>query len=126
MRAFRLIVVVAVAVAFSGCSLARPQYVHTVFFKLKSDATQADRDALVQACNELGEKVPTVKKLDAGPRDNTAVRDVNVKDFDIGLVVYFMDRAGYDAYETHPVHKAFVEKYGPTFENVRVLDFVAK
>lgn len=125
-RRMSLVVLLAGAVLVSGCSIARPTYVHAVFFKLKDGTTQADRDALIRACNELAAKIPEVKQLDAGPRDTDAVRDVNVTDFDIGLVVYFMGRDAYRAYEVHPVHKAFVEKYGPLFESVRVMDFRAK
>ncbi len=108
----------------AGC--AQPRYVHAVFFQLKPDTPAGDVDALVAASHDLCKSVPSVRRYEVGRRDVNAVRDVNAKDYDIGLVVYFDDRKGHDEYSDHPVHQAYVEKYKNIWAGVKVYDFIAK
>jgi len=121
-----LILIAGIAASSTGCAAPQANYVHTVFFTFKADTPPAEREAVWDGCRQLAKNVPTVRALQTGFRDKTAANPVNVQDFDLGLIVYFDDKAGYDAYEVHPFHKQFVETHKKTFEKVRVLDFVAK
>lgn len=108
----------------TGC--ARPRYVHAVFFSFKEGTPPGAMDALATDSVEQLSKIPSVRRIESGPRDTEAVRGVNVNDFDIGLVVYFDDKTGYDLYEEHPIHEEYVQKHRPNWSQVRVFDFVAK
>ncbi|NLX14839.1 MAG: Dabb family protein [Phycisphaerales bacterium] len=108
----------------TGC--ARPRYVHAVFFSFKEGTPPAEMEALASDSIEQLSKIPSVRKIASGPRDAQALREVNVADFDIGLVVYFDDKAGYDLYENHPIHEQYVQKYRSSWAQVRVFDFIAK
>ncbi len=108
----------------TGC--ARPRYVHAVFFSFKEGTPPSEMDALATDSIEQLSKIPSVRKIESGRRDERAVRDVNVTDYDIGLVVYFDDKAGHDAYEKHPIHEHYVQKYRSSWAKVRVFDFIAK
>jgi len=111
------------ALGAAGC--ASPKYVHAVFFTCKPGTPDSEIDALVADGYKLLSKVPSVRKLDTGRRDPGAERDVNVKDYNVGLLVYFDDRRGCDQYTDHPLHKQYVEKHKPYWSQVRVCDFVA-
>lgn len=108
----------------AGC--AQPKYVHAVFFTCKPGTPEAEIDALVSDGHALLAKVPSVRQVESGRRDLSAARDVNVTDYDVGLVVRFDDKAGYDAYEAHPIHRQYVDKHKPHWSNVRVFDFVSR
>ena len=105
---------------------ATPKYVHAVYFKCKPGTSEGEIDALIDDGYELLAKVPSVRRIDSGRRDVNADRDVNVTDYDVGLVVYFDDRAGHDLYADHPTHLEYVEKHKAHWETVRVFDFVAR
>ena len=107
-----------------GC--ASPKYVHGVYFTCKPGTPECKIDALVADGYELLAKVPSVRRIETGRRDVNAARDVNVTDYDVGLVVYFDDKQGYDEYEKHPTHQQYVEKHKPLWQTVRVYDFIAE
>ena len=108
----------------AGCASAK--YVHAVFFTLKPGTPPAEIDGLVDDCCEMLPMVPSVRWIESGRRDIKAARPVNDQDFHVGLVVYFDDKAGYDAYEVHPTHQALVKKHKANFKSVRVCDFIAQ
>ena len=74
---------------------------HTVFFTLKHPQGSAEEakfleDALVLA------KIPTVRNFER-------LRQVSAKNgFKFGFSMEFDDQAGYDTYDRHPDHVAFV------------------
>jgi hypothetical protein len=100
-------------------------YIHCVFFTLKPGTPTAAVDALIGDGRELLANVPTVRKLDTGRRDPNARREVNEKDYEVGLTVCFDDRAGHDVYATHPLHNQYIERNKQHWAKVRVFDFVA-
>ena len=110
--------------AAAGC--ASPKYVHAVYFTCKPGTPDGQIDALVADGYELLAKVPTVRRVETGRRDVEADRDVNATDYDVGLIVYFDDKAGLDAYIEHPTHVQYVEKHKTHWETVRVFDFAAR
>ena len=97
-------------------------YVHCVFFTFKPGTAKSEIDAQIASGRELLAKVPTVRKLDTGQRDPEAVRDVNDKDYEVGLVVCFDNRAGHDDYATHPLHLEYIRRHKLHWAGVRVFD----
>ncbi len=107
-----------------GC--APPKYVHAVFFTCEPGTPDGEIDALVADGYDLLAKVPSVRRVETGRRDVKAAQDFNVTDYDVGLVVHFDDKGGYDEYEQHPTHRQYVEKHKPHWATVRVFDFIAR
>jgi len=102
-----------------------PEFVHCVFFTLKPEVTDDKIEEFIKDCYLL-KQIPSVRKLDAGRRDDRMTRDMNVTDYTIAVVVYFDDKAGHDLYNTHPVHQKLVEKHKDQLSSVRVFDFTAR
>jgi len=124
MRITGLILACSVLFGVMGC--ASPKYVHAVFFTCKPGTPVSEVDQLVADGYELLAKVPSVRRVQTGRRDVDAARDVNVTDYDVGLLVHFDDKRGYDEYEKHPTHRKYVEKHKQHWSNVRVCDFIAE
>src|SRR5687768_17572240 len=102
---------------------AEPKFVHAVFFTMKPDTSESAIDSLVDDAYTMLAKIPAVRKIESGRRDERMMRDVNDKDFTVGLMVYFDDKAGHDAYSDHPLHTEYVAKNKEHWANVRVYDF---
>ena len=138
MRTARLALCVGLLAA--GCALAAaaakdtdakardPQkatIVHSVYFWLKDTATEQDTKALIRDSKALLGPLPCVLQLDVG-RPLGKARGAVDGSYHVGLVVYFADQAGYDAYVKHPSHLKLVEKYKTLWEKIVVYDFVRK
>jgi hypothetical protein len=118
--------IVAGAAAASAASLpGQPKYpvVHHVFFWLKNPGSAADRDKLVEGVKTLS-KIKTVKELRVGIVANTEKRDVVDNTWAVSELMFFSDLAGQAAYQTDPVHLAFIKNYGHLWEKVIVYDAV--
>ncbi|MGQ9651474.1 MAG: Dabb family protein [Phycisphaerae bacterium] len=100
-------------------------YVHCVFFTLKPGTPQSEIDAQVVDGRELLARIPTVRRLETGRRDETMNREVSVTDFDLGLVVLFDNKAGHDVYADHPLHLEYIKRHKPHWERIRVLDYLS-
>ena len=50
-------------------------------------------------------------------------RDVVDNSYAVGLLTVFKDRAGHDAYQTHPTHMDFINRNKANWERVQVYDF---
>ncbi|HLU93270.1 MAG TPA: Dabb family protein [Membranihabitans sp.] len=75
---------------------------HTVYFKLKHEKGSEEEQMFIRKALDLG-AISTVHNL-------RCVREVSPKNnFDFGLIMQFADQAGYDTYNNHPDHQAFVE-----------------
>jgi hypothetical protein len=112
--------------AASAASLpGQPKYpvVHHVFFWLKNPGSAADRDKLVEGVKTLS-KIKTVKELRVGIVANTEKRDVVDNTWAVSELMFFSDLAGQAAYQTDPVHLAFIKNYGHLWEKVIVYDAV--
>jgi hypothetical protein len=112
--------VAPVAQAGDDSSSEEPMLVHDVYFTL-SDPSPEARDALVAACDEHLTEHPgtlfyacgTVSDLD---------REVNDRDWDVGLHIVFEDRAAHDRYQTSDRHVRFVDENRGVWSTVRVFD----
>jgi Stress responsive A/B Barrel Domain len=99
------------------------QVVHHVFFWLKNPGSEADKKQLIEGLNTL-RAIKEIKQLLIGTPASTVKRDVVDNSFDVSELMYFDNAATQDAYQVHPVHKAFVEKYSHLWERVVVYDML--
>lgn len=95
--------------------------IHHVFFWLKNKGSEADRTQLIAGLKTLS-AIKEVKKLMVGVPAATEQRGVVDSSYDVSELMYFESLKDQDAYQVHPVHKAFVEKYSQLWEKVIVYD----
>lgn len=94
---------------------------HVVYFTLK-DRSTAGVQRQLDACQKYLTDHDGVVFFGVGTRTPDLSREVNDKQFDVGLHVIFRDRASQDAYQTHPRHLQFIEENKPHWTQVRVFD----
>lgn len=94
---------------------------HIVFFTLKENS-DANRSALVEACNTYLDGHDGCVFFAAGTRTPDLQRDVNDQEFDVALHVVFASRADHDAYQTHDRHLKFIAENKDNWAKVRVFD----
>ncbi len=99
------------------------QVVHHVFFWLKNPGLEADRKQLIEGLKTLS-AIKEVKKLLIGTPASTEKREVVDNSYDVSELMYFDSVKDQDAYQVHPIHKAFVEKYSHLWEKVVVYDML--
>jgi hypothetical protein len=98
-------------------------FVHVVLFWMKDDAPADAQAKLLADCKELLGKIPGLTAFDAG-RPAMTPRDVVDNTYAVGLLTAFPDKAGHDAYQTHPLHLQFIERNKANWKRVQVYDFV--
>ncbi len=92
---------------------------HVVLFKLKPEATEAQKTAMIEALQGLKGQIEGIADLTCGR--NFSERS---QGYEIGLVARFRDRDALDAYIPHPAHRGVVEKYiNPIRQDVIVADY---
>ena len=94
--------------------------IHTVYFWLKNDVSDADRAF-------FRENIDVLTELDSeacyiGPPAATEARPVIDASYDIGLTVLFDSIAQHDIYQDHPKHLKFIELCNHLWERVQVYD----
>jgi len=99
-------------------------YVHSVYFTFKPTASETDMTTQIADGKAMLARIPTVRQIETGRRDQTVNRDVSMTDFDVGLTVLFDDKAGLDAYSNHPLHLEYVNKHKANWTAIRVCDFL--
>jgi hypothetical protein len=99
----------------------RIRVAHNVFFALK-DPAPARVEELVTACYTYLEDHEGVAFFAAGSLVEEHQREVNVRDFQVGLHVVFADKAAHDAYQTSASHQAFIDQGKDNWAQVRVFD----
>ena len=98
-----------------------PRLAHNVFFKLK-DPTPANVQKLTADCHKYLNCQPGILFFAAGPIDATLTREVNDRDWHVGLHLVFVDRVAHDGYQDDPSHQKFIDENKPTWAGVRVFD----
>jgi hypothetical protein len=93
---------------------------HDVYFTLKNP-TPRSIAALVDDCRGLA-AIPDVVSLEAGIRAKDMKSERNDQLFQVALHVVFSDRAAYDRYVIHPIHRALLDKWIAKIRTVRVFD----
>lgn len=101
--------------------MPEPRLAHNVFFKLK-DPSDANAEALVAACKKYLNVQPGIVFFAAGRICKELDRDVNDRDWDVGLHIVFDSKASHDNYQDDPTHVRFVNDNKPGWAAVRVFD----
>jgi Stress responsive A/B Barrel Domain len=99
------------------------QLVHHVFFWLKNPGSEPDRKQLMEGLKTL-KAIKEIKQLLIGTPASTEKREVVDNSYDVSELMYFDNLEGQAAYQVHPVHKAFVEKYSHLWAKVIVYDML--
>lgn len=98
-------------------------FIHTVYFWMKPEATEADRDQTIQDCRDYLSKISTVRQLWAGIPAQTP-REVVDNSYGVGLTVVLDDSAGHDVYQDDPLHLEFIARNKANWSRVQVYDAV--
>lgn len=95
-------------------------FVHHVFFWLKEGLSEEQQKQFEKGvCSLLS--IEPVKMGDVG-RPASTDRPVIERSYSYSLLLVFENAAAHDAYQPHPVHKAFVESCSPLWERVHIYD----
>ena len=100
-----------------------PGLIHSVFFWLNENISDADKKAFLEGVNSL-RNVSTVKNCYIGPPASTEARGVVDNSYSYALIVHFDDVAGHDSYQGDPIHLKFVEDHKDKWTKVVVYDNV--
>jgi hypothetical protein len=95
-------------------------FVHHVFFWLKAELTEADQAQFEKGVSSLL-SIEHVKMGDVGKPAPTD-RPVIERTYTFSLLLVFKDKEAHDAYQPHPVHKAFVESCSHLWDRVLIYD----
>lgn len=98
-----------------------PGMIHSVFFWLKEDLSEADEAAFMAGVESL-KAISTIKSCYIGPPAPTEERGVVDNSYSYALIVHFDDVAGHDAYQVDPIHVQFVEDHQDKWTKVVVYD----
>lgn len=101
--------------------MAGPRLAHNVFFKL-TDNSPAKVQELVDACKKYLNVQPGIVFFAAGGLCAELARDVNDRDWDVGLHLVFADKAAHDAYQEDDTHNRFIAENKANWAAVRVFD----
>jgi len=94
---------------------------HNVYFTLNDD-TAANRQALIDACQEYLTGHPGVAFFCVGTLVDDLNRPVNDQEFQVGLHVFFDSREAHDTYQVSQRHVQFIEQNKANWKQVRVFD----
>ncbi len=94
---------------------------HNVFFQLK-DSSPAKVQELVAACQKYLNVQPGILFFAAGTLCAELDRDVNDREWHVGLHLVFIDKAAHDAYQDDPTHVRFIDEMKGNWAKVRVFD----
>jgi hypothetical protein len=94
---------------------------HNVFFKLK-DNSPAKVAELTAACHKYLNVQPGIVFFAAGPVCSELDREVNDRDWEVGLHLVFDSKASHDAYQDDATHNKFIAEQKANWAKVRVFD----
>ncbi len=94
---------------------------HNVFFKLKENSPAAVQK-LIADCKKYLTVQKGIVSFCCGKIEPDLAREVNDRDWDVGLHLVFTDRRAHDAYQDDPMHEKFVHENKPGWAKVRVFD----
>jgi hypothetical protein len=94
---------------------------HDVYFSLK-DNSAAAKNKLVAACHKYLSDHPGTVFYAAGARGEEFNRELNDRDWDVGLHIVFKTKADHDRYQEAAKHKTFIDENKDNWKKVRVFD----
>lgn len=95
--------------------------VHSVYFWLKPELTEAQRQAFRAGVESLG-GIASVAAAYVGAPAATVRRPVIDASYDVGLTVLLEDIEQHDAYQEDPIHTAFVTEFKDHWSRLVVYD----
>lgn len=95
-------------------------FVHAVYFWLKEDLGQAEKDEFLQRLNALA-TIESVQQCFIGPPAATR-REVIDSSYSYALIVLFANEEAHDVYQSHPVHDQFRDACAPFWTGVQIYD----
>jgi hypothetical protein len=95
--------------------------VHAVYFWLKPELTDAQRADFRRGVETLA-GIDVVEKVYVGAPAATEKRPVVDHSYAVALTVLCRDVAAQNAYQVHPTHLAFVEKFKTFWTRVQIYD----
>lgn len=95
--------------------------VHSVYFWLKPDLTDAQR-AEFRASIETLKKIPSIEVAYIGVPAGVPDRPVIDKSYSVGLTVLCKDVAAHNAYQVDPIHLEFIAKCKTYWARVQIYD----
>lgn len=98
-------------------------FVHHVYFWLKEGLSEDDIQTFEEGVSSLLQ-IEHIKLGDVGKPASTD-RPVIDRSYSYSLLLVFEDLSAHDAYQPHPVHKAFVERCSHLWERVLIYDSVS-
>jgi hypothetical protein len=99
-------------------------FVHHVFFWMKEGITEAESQLFEKTVDTLL-TIEDVKLGDVGKPAGTD-RPVIDRSYHYSLLLLFANKEAHDAYQPHPVHKAFVETCSHLWTKVLIYDSETK
>ncbi|MEM1216752.1 MAG: Dabb family protein, partial [Bacteroidota bacterium] len=99
--------------------------IHSVFFWLREDLTEAESVEVIAAVNGLRE-ITHIKDAYLGPPAPTEERGVVDNSYNYALILHFDDVEAQNAYQIDPIHVKFVEENKDKWTKVVVYDHLVK
>lgn len=101
----------------------KKQLAHHVFFWLKNPDSKEDLNKLIEGLKTL-EKIESVRKLHIGVPASTEKRPVVESGYSASELMFFDDVQGQNIYQSHPIHKKFIEQCSHLWDKVIVYDSI--
>ena len=95
--------------------------VHSVFFWLKPELTDAQRAEFLRGLESL-KGIAAIRQIYIGQPAATQKRPVIDDSYSYALTTIFDDLAGQDAYQVDPLHLAFVQNCKQFWTRVHIYD----
>jgi hypothetical protein len=95
--------------------------VHTVYFWLQPDLTEAQRADFRRGVESLG-TIKAVEKIYVGTPAKTEKRPIIDDSYSVALTVICQDVAAHDAYQADPIHHAFINQFRTFWSRVQIYD----
>jgi hypothetical protein len=101
-------------------SMGETMLVHTVYFWLKPELTDAQRADFRRGVSLRA--IPAVETIYVGAPAKTEKRPIIDDSYSIALTVVCKDVAAHDAYQVDPIHKVFVDSFKTFWRRVQIYD----
>lgn len=99
--------------------------IHTVYFYMKEAVTEEEKKQFEKGLVKLG-TVPGIISYYWGPPAKTPKRDVIDDSYAYAINVHFKSLTEQDAYQVHPDHLEFIERYKDLWADVKVYDNIVE
>jgi len=97
--------------------------IHSVYFWLKPELTAAQRADFRRGLETLA-GVKSLESIHIGSPAPIAPRPVVDSSYSFALTCVFRDVAGHDAYQTDPLHQAFLANFRASWTKVQIYDAI--